>query len=638
MFVDLATQPFRLGEVTVNPSSNEIAGARIDGKAMDVLVCLARAAPEVVRHAELLDGVWPHVRTGDNVLHQAIAQLRRVLSDSARAPRFIETIPRRGYRLLIQPCPAAGAESGDDLPVAAEQRRHRQIASSRVPVLAVLPFDNLCEDTALQYFSDGISEEILQTVSRTRRLRVIGRSSSFQFRGAAKSVRHVARELKASHVLDGSVRRSGERVRIAAQLIDCASQTTLWSHRFESELGDIFQLQDQIARAVAQALQLAFEPSVRTSPIDPVAFDLYLRARTGAPSYLGGQNLDMLEAAVAREPQLASAWAALALSWAIEAQDAGPATSPLPAAKVKQLRHRARQAAERALERDPSAALAHAALAALEPICGAYAAAQGHLARALGASPDDPTVLLRVARWRHSIGRVTDALALLTRAYDLDPLNPAVANDLGTTLYVLDRNPEAHVILDINRQRWPEIDYVVQNPLNLAAFWQEWDRVERMVADVRARGPHSAKVSGHVDHLASVRREGTRVGEQQTAQLRRQLAETGTVSLSLVAQAGFLGDADAVYQLLGRASFDHLFKPAGRLLAGDYGTRWLFGSVRGPMQRDRRFSHLCARLGLCAYWIETGEWPDCAESVSEHYDFPAEARRAVACVPAPAKK
>jgi adenylate cyclase len=630
MFVDVVTQPFRLGEVTVNPSSNEIDGHRVDGKAMDVLVCLAQAASEVVPHADLLDGVWPDVRTGDNVLHQAIAQLRRALGDSARAPRFIETIPRRGYRLLIQPHAVAGSGDEGDLPVAMGQRRARESVSSRIPVLAVLPFDNLSEDAALQYFSDGISEEILQTVSRTRRLRVIGRSSSFQFRGAAKSVRHVARELKASHVLDGSVRRSGERVRIAAQLIDCVSQTTLWSHRFESELGDIFQLQDQIARAVAQALQLAFEPTVRTSPIDPVAFDLYLRARTGAPSYLGGQNLEMLEAAVAREPQLASAWAALALSWAIEAQDAGSATSPLSAATVKQLRRRAHQAAERALERDPDAALAHAALAALEPICGAYAAAHGHLVRALGASPDEPTVLQRFARWCHSIGRVTDARGLLTRAYDLDPLNPAVANDLGTTLYCLERHADAHVILDANRQRWPEVEYVVQNPLNLAAFWQEWDRVERMMADVRARGPHTPKVSTQLDQLASVRRDGARVGEQQTAQLRRQLAETGTVSLSLAAQAGYLGDVDAVYRLLGHARFDHLFKPGERLLDGDYGTRWLFGTLRGPMQRDRRFAHLCARLGLGAYWIETGEWPDCAESVSSHYDFVAETRRALA--------
>jgi TolB-like protein len=117
--------------------------------------------------------------------------------------------------------------------------------------LAVLAFDNLSGDPGMAYFSDGVSEEIQQTFARGADLKVIGRTSSFQLRGADKTVRKAAAELKATHVLDGSVRRRGERVRISAQLIDCASETALWSNRFDRDLTDIFALQDEIAAEVA---------------------------------------------------------------------------------------------------------------------------------------------------------------------------------------------------------------------------------------------------------------------------------------------------------------------------------------------------------------------------------------------------
>jgi tetratricopeptide (TPR) repeat protein len=402
-------------------------------------------------------------------------------------------------------------------------------------------------------------------------------------------------------------------------------------------LSDIFHLQDQIARAVAEALQLAFEPLAHATPIDPVGFDLYLRARTGAPTYVGAHDAGLLEAAVAREPRLAPAWAALALSWAIQAQESGMLKQPLPDSTVSHWRRRAEEAALRALDMDPDAALAHAALAALEPICGACAESRAHLMRALAATPDEPTALLRMGRWCFNIGRITDAMSFAGRAYDLDPLNPAVANDYGSTLYLLERRDEAHGIFEANRERWLETEYVVINPLSLATFWQEWDRVDRLLADLRARGPDTRFVSSQLLRLDALRHHPLRLGEELMTRLRKQLEATGTVSLSVAAQAGWLGSVDAVYPVLARASFSHLFDRGGRLPAGDYGVRWLFGSVHGPMQKDPRFVHLCARLGLCSYWVETDEWPDCAERLTGEYDFKAEARRALAAVSAPPK-
>src|SRR6185295_19283823 len=136
------------------------------------------------------------------------------------------------------------------------------------PLLAVLPFDNLSDDREMQFFSDGVSEEIIQRLSRGAKMKVIGRTSSFQFRGADKTARTVASELKCSHILDGSIRRAGGRVRIAAHLVEAASQTTLWSDRYDRGLDDIFAVQDEISEHIAAALHQNFT-SFSTKAIDP---------------------------------------------------------------------------------------------------------------------------------------------------------------------------------------------------------------------------------------------------------------------------------------------------------------------------------------------------------------------------------
>src|SRR6202050_738302 len=145
------------------------------------------------------------------------------------------------------------------------------------PLLAVLAFDNLSGDPEMSYFSDGVSQEILDTVARGSDLKVLARSRSFPFRGREKAVRRVAADLRATHLLDGSVRRSGARVRISAQLVDCASEITLWSNRFDGALDDVFALQDEIALAVAEALKATIAPPRPVGPMDPAVYERYLK-------------------------------------------------------------------------------------------------------------------------------------------------------------------------------------------------------------------------------------------------------------------------------------------------------------------------------------------------------------------------
>jgi TolB-like protein/DNA-binding SARP family transcriptional activator len=194
-------------------------------------------------------------------------------------------------------------------------------AANAEPLLAVLAFDNLSSDPEMDFFSDGISEEILQRLSRTSKLKVIARSSSFQFRGRDKITANVATQLGATHLLDGSVRRGGARVRITTALIDCANQTTLWSGRFDHDLGDAFAVQDEIAAAVADGLNLVFAPPPTRVKIDPVAHDDYLRARSIAalPSRVD-ECLNLLSHAVERAPDFAAAWSSLAMARAVKAR------------------------------------------------------------------------------------------------------------------------------------------------------------------------------------------------------------------------------------------------------------------------------------------------------------------------------
>ena len=266
------TSVFRVGAHWIAPDTNEIDGSRVDAKSMDVLIALVAASPGVISPAQLLDRVWSHVVVGDNVVHQAIATLRRALGDDARAPRYVQSIPKRGYRLIASVARAAAdnvvriasspneviTRHANSLNARADAFAAKETVAFRTPaaqcLLAVLAFDNLSGDAELDYFSDGMSDEIRDTVSRGGNLKVIGRASSLQFRGCDKAAANVAAQLRATHVLDGSVRRSGARVRISTELVECATEVSLWSKRFDRDLSDIFALQDEIACAVALAL------------------------------------------------------------------------------------------------------------------------------------------------------------------------------------------------------------------------------------------------------------------------------------------------------------------------------------------------------------------------------------------------
>jgi TolB-like protein/DNA-binding winged helix-turn-helix (wHTH) protein len=336
----------KIGPWTASPALNLLErGARsirIEPRAMDVLVCLARRDGAVVSVEELIASVWKGAIVGDGSVYIAIRQLRQVLDDSAEGTHYIQTIPKRGYRLTIP----AEAESTPAQAVTQEPARgqmgrpfSRWVAAAFIGVaivaggvftlrdgasphaansVAVLPFENLSSDPEQEYFADGVTAEILNALSRVRDLRVTGRMSSFHFKDRNENLRTIGVTLGVEHILEGSVREAGDQVRITAQLSNARTGHQLWSETYARGRDDIFLIQDEIAKSVANALQVKLGVGdvgrVPGMTHNVAAYDEYLR---GMAFNLEGRpesfplGIAHLQHAVALDPSFSYAWGGL---------------------------------------------------------------------------------------------------------------------------------------------------------------------------------------------------------------------------------------------------------------------------------------------------------------------------------------
>lgn len=243
-------------------------------QAMEVLCHLAKNPGRPISKAELFEEIWPGISVTDDSLVQCIRDIRDALEDDGR--HIVKTVPRRGYLFagLITP-------QGDS-PGAVGPRENRHLSPPDRPSIAILPFANLSSDLDQDYFSDGIVEDITTALSRNRAFFVIARNSSFTYKGRAVDLKQVGRELGVRYLLEGSVRKSGGRVRVTAQLIEAASGHHLWADRFDSDVTDIFDLQDRIVTRVVGAIAPRLERAEidrvkRAATEDLDAYDLYLR-------------------------------------------------------------------------------------------------------------------------------------------------------------------------------------------------------------------------------------------------------------------------------------------------------------------------------------------------------------------------
>jgi TolB-like protein/tetratricopeptide (TPR) repeat protein len=412
----------RFGTFEVDLESRELRKhgmhVRLEEKPFRILELLLEQAGHVVTRRALREKLWPDTHVGyDQNLNTAVNKLRELLGDSAQSSRFIETLPRLGYRFVA--------------PVVAPARSSSLVARK---MLAVLPFENLGGDPDQEYFADGLTEEMISHLGQLdpRRLGVIARTSAIQYKNTRKSIAEIAAELKVNYVLEGSVRCEGHGARITAQLVEVLDQTHLWSASYDRDLREILSVQAGVARQVGRAMSLELLPeaAAKSPAFDPAAHEAYLRGRF----YFGQRTEECLKKAVASfetalsiEPNCARSYSGVAdccglLSWF--------GTLPPKIAGQK-----AAAAAMRAIEIDPSLSECHASLALVRFWYDwNWEAAEDEFLRAIELNPSYSSAYQWYAAYLNTQGRFEEAQTVQKSARELDPfsliLNTNVADPL----------------------------------------------------------------------------------------------------------------------------------------------------------------------------------------------------------------
>jgi TolB-like protein/DNA-binding winged helix-turn-helix (wHTH) protein/Flp pilus assembly protein TadD len=485
------TPVVRFGTFEVSLASNEIRKAgvkiRVQQQPMKLLEILLERPGEVITRKELRNRIWADENFGDfdQAVNIAIAKLRNALGDSAESPRYIETLPKRGYRFIAEvsvvdaaghanaPESAArdttGIESGLPgqgvaLTVAHKPwlRPTRRAVVVTVAVLslailavwlfrswerpptgirsiAVLPLDNLSGDVSQDYFSDGMTDELITDLAKIKALRVISRTSVMGYKGTHPPLPEIARKLNVEAVVEGSVLRVGDQVRITAQLIQVPADKHLWAESYEGNLTDTLALQNNVARAIAEQIRIEVTPqeqaalkSVKT--IDPATYEDYLKGRYfWSKRTVDGlkKAIDYFNQAIAREPSYAAAYSGLADTYALLG-DWQYAVMP-----TKEAVPRAKAAALKALELDDTLGEAHNSLGfCLDGFDWNFDAAAREFRRAIELNPGYAPAHHWYAWHLALLGRNDDALAEMRKAASLDPLSLNINSDLAELLLI----------------------------------------------------------------------------------------------------------------------------------------------------------------------------------------------------------
>lgn len=444
---------FRFGEYALDIAQGCLRSAdrevALRPKSFEVLRHLVENAGRLVTKDELIKAVWPNVTVTDESLARCISEVRRAIADADQ--KIIKTVPRRGYRLSIpvsRHSGDAGAATVATPPVTGTKAGFGpRIADP--PSIAVLPFANLSGDPQQEYFSDGITDDIITELSRFSELAVIARNSTFQFKGKALDVRDVGRQLGVRYVLEGSIKRAGDRIRISAQLIDAVSGAHRWAERYDREVSDVFAVQDEVTRAIVTVLAgyLNMAEAERTLLKPPAAWEAYDYYLRGTQTYWSGftesavastyEARRLLEKSLSIDPNYARAYAILARSHVVTYLEPRDGDYLLPAGL-----DRAHEFARKAVQLDGNLPQAHAQLGWVLLFQRQHEAAIAGYERALSLNPnfaDSGLGLCLVFA-----GEPARAIDILQANLRLDPFqNASRLGYVGHALYMLKRYPEA---------------------------------------------------------------------------------------------------------------------------------------------------------------------------------------------------
>jgi TolB-like protein/DNA-binding winged helix-turn-helix (wHTH) protein/Tfp pilus assembly protein PilF len=623
----------RFGQFELDLRTAEIykEGKRIklQGQPCQVLALLIERPGELVSREELRKKLWPNdsVVDFDHGVNIAINKLRDALGDSPDNPQFIETLPRRGYRFIAPvrapktsgdgegepPAQVASSPAARAGPGAIPRRRAllpALLALSLVAVfffsvrywrgrtvensirsVAVLPLENLSRDPAQDYFADGMTDELITSLAKLQRLKVISRSSVMRYKGTNKPLPEMARELNVDGIIEGTVLRSGNRVRITAQLIRAATDQHLWAETYEGNVEDVLRFQDEVAQAVAAEIRFKLKPETegrlaKSLSVNPEAYEAYLRGRyhfydrwTKAGSDAASHYF---EEAIAKDPQYAPAYAGLADYYTLGGFTGQLLTSREAMEKAKEL-------AAKALQLDESSAEAHIAMAnVLFRYDWNWAEAEKEFKRGIELNLNAPSSYSHYAMYLGVLGRHEEAIAAAKRAIELDPFSALMYSSLGVVLQWSGREGEA---AEQERKAIALDPYFPQAHLILARAYEQlgmYDEaiVEHLETDT-LDGIDPSAVAGFKRAYMSSGINGYR--HKRVEWEKQRAARSGKANYHLIAVlSAELGDTDAAFQSLEKAYQDRLLTMPNIKVAP--GLRSLHG--------DPRFADLVRRVGL----------------------------------------
>lgn len=529
--------PFWVADWKVEPSLGRLSrgqnSVKVEPKVMTVLVCLAQTAGDVISREQLEAAAWEGMVVGYDSLASTIIKLRKAFEDDSKNPRIIETVPKRGYRLIapvsaiVPPMVTEGGAEAESLEQPAgytpvplrEKKRIAQILinhkarglfvaaafftlvvaiyfgvmsdnEDRTLTVAVLPFKNMSNDPQQEYFSDGMTADLITDLSKLSALSVIARNTVFSYKNDDVDVRKVARELDAQYVIEGSVRKSGNTVRISATLIDASNGTNIWADRFDGALDDVFALQDKVTSRIVESLEVKLTENERsriihqyTSNIE--AYDHFLQGWQyfWNMSREGNQIArESYHKAIEIDPEFARAYANLALTYAYEYLNGWNEDQNLTIKKANEY-------ANKAVELDDKLPQVYWALGVTQNYSRQYKDALETAQTALALDPNYADGYGLLATVLNYAGQPKQALAAMDKAMRLNPRYPSIYQFMRGEMYfnnreyenaiadltaALKRNPEAQ-----EPRLWLAAAYVYSGQLDDA----KWQIEQQLFAD-----------------------------------------------------------------------------------------------------------------------------------------------------------
>jgi TolB-like protein/DNA-binding winged helix-turn-helix (wHTH) protein/Flp pilus assembly protein TadD len=589
-----------------------------------LLALLLQRPGEVVSREELQAALWPQTIVDfDHGLNKAVSKVRDVLGDSAENPRFLQTVARRGYKFLADvtavgppaedaapepptsppldgrttpamPAPwrylvwiAAAAAVALVLWVVVHRVSASRLSAQQVRSLAVLPLENLSGDPSQEYFADGMTDELITQLAQIRALRVISRSSVMNYKHLHPALSDIARELNVDAVVEGSILRSGDRVRITAQLIRVPADEHIWAESFEGNLADTLSLQSKVAEAVGNRIRVLTQTEQaalqKTQPLSIHAYDDYLkgrfywnqRTREGLV-----QAIDHFKSAIAVESTYAEAYAGLADSYALSGDWEYGILAPAQAFA------QAKQAAYQALALNNGLSEAHTSLAFVLDLYGwDWETAEEQYRLAIGLSPGYATAHHWYAFHQLLMGRTSEGIAELQRAENLDPLSLIIGADVADALCIAHRYDES---VEQSRKTLALGPSFALGHFELGQALVQLHQYEAAIGAFQKAieiAGHRAVFDSNLAYAFAVsgrKEEALKIA--QDMQQRADSSPTANENLALI-HAG-LGDSDRAMFWLNKA-YDARFNPSILL-------RPAFDSLR----EDPRFKELRHRIGL----------------------------------------